>query len=208
MSNTAPDRAYAEELLQRQELLQAEARQVIAELDLVNRLARAGEVQQCGSSLSGLMVWRDLDFIVAALHRSPAEVFEVMRPLLIHPRLRRLDYRNETGDFNSAGPPANDRYYFVLYYQSEAGAEWKIDLSFWVNELPRGPQADLQRLAQRLTPETRLAILWIKDVWHRLPVYPYRVGGTDVYDAVHEHGVRAPDQFDAYLRERGLPTRE
>jgi len=40
-----------------------------------------------------------------------------------------------------------------------------------------------------------------------LPAHPYEVGGTDVYDAVPEHDVRTPDEFDAYLRERGMPTR-
>ena len=58
-----------------------------------------------------------------------------------------------------------------------------------------------------VTDETRLSILWIKDVWHRLPTYPYEVGGYDVYEAVLRHGVRTPEQFDAYLRERGLPGR-
>jgi len=40
-----------------------------------------------------------------------------------------------------------------------------------------------------------------------LPTYPYEVGGTDIYDAVLEYGVRTPDEFDAYLRKRGLPAR-
>src|SRR3712207_7599301 len=34
-----------------------------------------------------------------------------------------------------------------------------------------------QELRRRLTPETRLAILWIKDVWHRVPFYPDQVSG-------------------------------
>jgi hypothetical protein len=58
-------------------------------------------------------------------------------------------------------------------------------------------------MQRRLTDETRLAILWIKDVWHRRPTYPYEVGGVDVYDAVLEHGVRTPDEFAAHLRARG-----
>jgi hypothetical protein len=30
----------------------------------------------------------------------------------------------------------------------------------------------------------RLAVLRIKDVWHRLPSYPDTVGGWDIYTAV------------------------
>jgi hypothetical protein len=41
----------------------------------------------------------------------------------------------------------------------------------------------------------RLAILTIKDVWHRLPVYPYEVEGIEIYDVVLEHGERTPDDF-------------
>ncbi len=45
-----------------------------------------------------------------------------------------------------------------------------------------------------------------KDVWYRVCSYPDQVSGMDVYDAVLEYGVRTPDQFDSYLRRRGLPT--
>ena len=44
-------------------------------------------------------------------------------------------------------------------------------------------------------------------MWHRLPTFPYQVGGTDIYDAVVEHGVRTLEEFDDYLRERGMPAR-
>jgi hypothetical protein len=59
---------------------------------------------------------------------------------------------------------------------------------------------------RRLTPETRLAILWIKDAWYRHPSYPDVVSGMDIYKAVLEHGVRTPEQFGSYLSRRGLPT--
>ena len=96
-------------------------------------------------------------------------------------------------------------YYFVARLESEAGDEWKIDVSLWSPESPRGPLTHTQELRKRLTPETRLAILWIKDVWHRTSYYPDRVSGRDIYDAVVEHGVRTPEQFGRYLRRRGLP---
>jgi hypothetical protein len=54
--------------------------------------------------------------------------------------------------------------------------------------------------------ETRGAILWIKDVWHRRACYPDEVGGVDVYDAVLNHGVRVPAEFAAYLRACGMPA--
>lgn len=93
----------------------------------------------------------------------------------------------------------------MTFYETEAGHEWKIDLSFWLSEKPRTQLAHLAYLSERLTEETRLAILWIKDIWQHFPSYPYQVGGTDIYDAVLEHGVRTPAQFKVYLFERGMP---
>jgi hypothetical protein len=62
------------------------------------------------------------------------------------------------------------------------------------------------RCAVGVTAETRGAILWIKDIWHRRPCYPDVVGGVDIYDAVLNHGVREPAEFAAYLRARGMPA--
>jgi hypothetical protein len=61
------DALTAAELLRRQEALQAEAHQLIAYLDLFRVLFHAGKPEQIGSSVSGLMVWRDIDFNVLCL---------------------------------------------------------------------------------------------------------------------------------------------
>jgi hypothetical protein len=199
------DAAYAAELLHRQDALQAEAQQVVAELGLVAMLARAGRVEQAGSSLSGLMVWRDVDFSVLCRDLTLERTFQTMRPLLNHPRVTRMDYRNETGRYAPPELRGDERYYFVTYFETAVGDVWKIDVSFWLSDAPRTQVPYHLRLKETLTDENRVAILWIKDVWHRLPTYPYEVGGFDVYEAVLRHGVRTPAQFDAYLRERGLP---
>jgi hypothetical protein len=201
------DPAYAASLLAGQDALQAEATAVIAELALPTLLARTGQVERIGSSVSGLMVWRDLDFNIVAPTLTHDRLAETLRPLLTNPRVFDLHYQDEIGPRNSSGDPHDDRYYVVFHYQAESGAEWKIDLSFWLADAPRGQLAHLAYLKARLTPETRLTILALKDLWHRLPVYPYTVGGYDIYDAVLEHNVRTPDDLDAYLRARNLPTR-
>jgi hypothetical protein len=201
------DEVYATELLQRQDALQAEAQQLIAVLDLFTLLSRAGMPEQIGSSVAGLMVWRDLDFNVLCSHLTLDRLFETVRPLLIDPCVTRFHYTNETGRAAPAELHGDERYYCVIYYEREAGNEWKIDLSFWLSDAPRSQLPYLEYLSCQLTDETRLAILWIKDAWRHLPTYPYQVSGIDVYDAVLEHGVRTPAQFEAYLTERGMPTR-
>jgi hypothetical protein len=195
---------YAAELLRRQDMLQAEAQQVIVELSLHSLLSQVGKTEQIGSSIAGLMVWRDLDFNILCPYPSLDSIFATMQPLLIHPRVTKLHYHNDTGKYASAELRGDERYYFVVYYENEAGNEWKIDLSFWLSNTPHTQLAYIEYLTQKMTKETRLAILWIKDVWCHHATYPYQIGGTDIYDAVLEHGVRTPEQFRSYLLERGM----
>ena len=209
MTGAAPnlDPAYAASLLRRAEALQTEAGEVMRTLDVMAMLGVLGQTERIGSSVSGLMVWRDIDVTVRCQDVTLEQLWDALRPLLTNPRITRLSYSNETGVRSPTGDPADQRFYFVIYYETAKATEWKIDVSLWTTDAPRSHLAQLAELERRLTRETRLAILWIKDVWHRLPVYPYEVGGMEVYDAVLEHGARTPDDFDRYLRERGLPPR-
>jgi hypothetical protein len=201
------DPVYARLLFDRAKALQTEADEVMRTLDVMTMLGALGQPEQIGSSVSSLMVWRDIDVTVRCREVSLEQVWDALRPLLINPRITRLTYRNETGARSPSSEPADQRFYFVIHYEPTSGTDWKIDISIWTSDAPRSHLAQLAELERRLTRETRLAILWIKDVWHRLPVYPYDVGGMEIYDAVLDHGARSPDDFDRYLQERGLPAR-
>jgi hypothetical protein len=115
---------------------------------------------------------------------------------------------NESGKFNPTGELRDERYYFGLYYSPDSGEGWKIDVSFWLEDLQRSEFDDLRSMQALLTAESRLAILWIKETWHQLPAYRKQVFSMDIYDAVLKHGVQTPSEFDRYLAERGKPTRE
>ena len=206
MAGGRTEAAYAARLLERQDVLQTEANRLVESLDLRAVLGRAGRFERLGSSVSGLMAWRDLDLGVSCGAMGAERAWETMVPLAAHPRTTRLSYRNEIGPLAPPELRGYGRYYFVMHHQTEAGCEWKIDVSLWSPESPPGPLAHAEELMRRLTPETRLAILWIKDAWHPLPSYPDRVSGMDIYKAVLEHGVRTPEQFGSYLSRRGLPT--
>jgi hypothetical protein len=193
-------------LLRRQAALQAEALAVMRELDLRERLGRLGPFEQIGSSVSGLMVWRDLDVAARCADPTTEEVLDAMRPVLAHPGVREAMYAPQLGARSPSGGPADQRWYFVLRYQRPGGELWKVDVSLWrLGDAPRELYFDPDTLRRRLTDETRGAILWIKDVWHRRTSYPDVVGGVEIYDAVLNHGVRAPADFAAYLRACGLP---
>jgi hypothetical protein len=197
---------YAAQLLQRQDILQREAQTVLDELELVPLLSKVGALRQVGSSTLGLMVWRDIDLAVSSSALRLEDAFEVMRPLYLNARVKQVRYFNQSGSFNLTGQQIYERYYFACLYDTDAGNEWKLDISFWLGyDLHPEPVQDA--LEQQLTPEMRLSILWIKDIWYQLPAYRTEVSSIDIYDAVLQHNVRTPAQFDAYLARHGKPTR-
>lgn len=143
---------------------------MLADLDLLARLASAGRSILTGSVALGLMAWRDIDVTTLCPVLAVEPVFEIGRSLAAHPRLRRLGFRNDTGRWN-VDPVYPDGLYWGLEYRAPDGEPWNLDLWF----LAEGTrQFDLDHLASippRLTPETRIAILRIKDAWRARPAY-------------------------------------
>ncbi len=195
--------ALAEELLRRQDELQNEAQEVLADLDLIATLSRAGDVAVVGSLATGLMVWRDVDVGVVCDEWGPDVALWTMCPIASHPRVKRLSFVKEAGRFNNTG--LTDGYYCGVRYITDGGDEWKLDVWFWSREAPSRDVEHARELGSRLTPESRLAVLGIKDACCRSPAYRREVLSVDVYDAVLRHGVRTPREFDAYLVARGKP---
>ena len=196
------DSAFARELLERQDMLQVEAWRTLDALDLAAALASIGPMEVIGSLATGLMVWRDIDLLVVAPGFSASVAHEAMARYFGHPKIGAIRYRYDYAAQNPANDPNDDRYYYALFYQSDDGHEWKIDLSIWIADLPHVERLPPSSLIARLNDETRLAILWIKDQWFARPEYRMTVFSVDIYDAVLDHGVRTPEDFAAYLRER------
>ncbi len=196
----------ANALLLRQNMLQKEAQAVVEELGIVAMLSSVGTVRVLGSSALGLMTWRDIDIAVSSPGLTSTRAYEAVQPLLTHPRVKHTRYNNESGVYNPTGLPHDERYFFMVYYDRQAESDWKIDISFWLAP-GMHPEPIYEAVKQQLTPETRLAILRIKDVWYKLPYYRQEVSSVDIYDAVLQYNVRTLEAFDEYLRERGKPTR-
>jgi hypothetical protein len=83
---------------------------------------------------------------------------------------------------------------------------WRIDLSVWLRDLHRQVADWHLRLRDTISDEQRLAVLRIKDVWHRLPSYPDAVSGWEIYTAVLRHDVRSPEQFAQWLVANDFPS--
>jgi hypothetical protein len=180
-----------EELLARQKFLQAEAHRFAVDHGVEALLAPLGRVIRVGSAVTGLMVWRDVDYTVDGEGTTATAVWGALRPLLT--RCRRLAYADETGDRVAETAPY-ERHYFVFRID-----EWKLDISVWTNGAPVEVERYQLELVSRMDDEARLAILRLKDAWHTRPEYPEVVGAFEIYEAVLEHGVRTPEELQRYL---------
>ena len=189
--------ASDEELSRRQAELQAEAVEVLEELERY-----LGPLLATGSYVSGLMCWRDLDVMaLAGPDFAPRDVLRLLQRVVEMPGVVGFGYRDERGPRSPAGQLRDERYHVPIALVRGNG-EWRVDLSVWLHDAHQNVTAWHEQLRDRITAEERAAVLRVKDVWHRLPTYPDEVGGLDIYTAVIEDGVRTPEGFGAWLAAR------
>jgi hypothetical protein len=144
--------------------------------------------------------------MLAGVDCSPSDVLELLKRLVELPGVVGFSYRDERGERCPTGEARDERYH--VPFDLDAGhGRWRIDLSMFLRDL-HGHVADWhRRLRDTITDEQRLAVLRIKDVWHRLPSYPDAVSGWEVYPAVLGDGVRTPEQFAGWLAGHGFQVR-
>lgn len=188
------------ELLDRQAALQAEATAALDDLDLLARIGEVGSPTRTGSSAYGLMVARDIDITTLCPVLDTQALYDAIRPLAGHPRVRRLSFRNDTGHWNT-DPAYPDGLHWMVEYVAEAGAAWNLDLWFLRDGTTQFDLDDLRTLPPRLTPETRVAILRIKEAV-AARAGADRVRSHLVYEAVLDHGIRTPEEFERHLARR------
>lgn len=118
-----------------------------------------------------------------------------------HPRVHRLNFRNDTGRWRTE-PQYPDGLYWSVKYRTDAGDDWNLDLWFLLEGTTQFDLQHIESLPARLTPSARLAILRIKEAWYRLPAYGSQVHSYDIYEAVLDHGVSSPEEFESWLNDR------
>ena len=178
------------DLLARAEALQAEGLRVLEDLDLETAFPTFGPPQVVGSVLSGLITYRDLDVTFTAPAATASEVLRGLATIANRPGLLAADFRDERADRRPTPAITDERFYAVLIHHT-----WKIDLTFWLHDIPRPHVTEATRL-RAATTDQKLAILHLK---HTHPGYPDEIGGTDIYTAVLDHNVRTVDHLTEYL---------
>ena len=178
-----------DELLERAAALCAEGRAFLERYAVEPRLAEAGSIELVGSFVTGLMVWRDLDVCVDARDLTRTAAWELVRPLVDAADRVRYEHHDE---------PDDRRHYFVLGVDG-----WKLDLSLFTKGIPPEVDAFQRELLGSLDDDLRVAILRLKELWHRRPEYPEIVGGYEICRAALA-GARTPEELEAHLEEQGL----
>jgi len=178
-----------DQLLERASALRTEGRAFLDRHAVEPRLAQAGSVELVGSFVTGLMVWRDLDVCVDSRDLARPAAWELVRPLVDSADRVRYEHLDE---------PDDRRHYFVLRIDG-----WKLDLSLFTDGIPPEVGEFQRELIGRLDDELRVAILRLKELWHRRSEYPEVVGGYEICSAALA-GARTPEELDTYLEDQGL----
>ncbi len=145
------------------------------------------EVHPVGSMPMGLLMkHRDLDFHVYSDEVRMADGFAALAHMAERMRMKRVECRDLLDT-------EEECIEWHAWCKDEAGAEWQIDMI----HIRRGSRYDgffeemARRIAAALTPETRLAILQLKN---ETPENAH-IAGIEYYQAVLRDGVRTYDDF-------------
>jgi hypothetical protein len=192
-----------DDLLERQAALRARADEVALDLDVMALAGTVGTPTRTGSSALGLMVRRDID-ITTVGDLDVERIFALGQRLATHPRVWRITFRNDTGHWNKEKARYPDGLYWLVEYVDEAGDPWTLDLWFLAEGTTQFDLEHMKTLPQRLTPDVRAAILRIKEdrQAHATPAAKAPMPSYEIYEAVLDHGVRTPAEFERYIAER------
>src|SRR5207253_4726911 len=145
-----------ESLVERDAALRAEADRLLSGTGLKDLLSRAGVVHVGGSYALRLMTWRDLDVYLEAPGITVPQFFALGSRVaeLLDPW--KMFFTNNRGRLDAKYPPA--LYWGIRLGDIRKGA-WKIDLWAMDSAACHSALENCDRVAARLTPESRQMIL-------------------------------------------------
>ncbi|HXI25344.1 MAG TPA: hypothetical protein VNG71_15880 [Pyrinomonadaceae bacterium] len=175
--------------------LRAEADLLIERCDLPELLS-AYECWFVGGSYSyDLMCWRDLDVYVLDPTFDLERCFELGYELS-----RRLPAKKARFTNNVSSPPKGNEpkgLYWGIKLGDERQGAWKLDIWCLDRDEYERHENYSSGMRQRLSAETRLAILEIKEAYWRRPEYRDTITSDLIYRAVLDHAVRSVEQFES-----------
>lgn len=191
----------SESLLEYQNILQLEAQKVMDELKIISLLSTVGKPIQVGSSVYGLMVWRDIDITVVCSKLDIKLVAEIASTIILQKGVREISFINDSNE-HKADDSYPDGLYIGINYVSTKKEKWNFDIWF-VDEPDKQPDLQhLKSIPELFTPETRELILQIKSILIKRNEYKKTVRSNEIYTAVLNDGIRTLKQFEEWLQNK------
>jgi len=165
---------------------------VLHERGLFAMARRLGETFVGGSYFFDLMVWRDLDLYIKAPDVSIGDFFSLGAAVT-----ERFGAWKSFFTDNRACDPSG-LYWGIRLGDLRQGA-WKFDI--WAVDAARFDHTVLQahQFVDRLTADSRDAILRIKAQYWDDPRYRGTITSAAIYEAVLDSGVRTVADFETYM---------
>ncbi len=182
------------QLLARDAALRGEADAMLRDSGLGGMISQAG-FHPVGSYVMQTMTWRDLDFEKESDDPTWDEHWRFGQKLAETGLIWKFSGVDAYRDRRNPGQ--RGFYWGVQFDHPPGGPIWKIDL--W--SARHGEFESLPRRAlwmSRLTEESRVSILEIKDAIWDHPEYRKTLLSVHVYEAVLEEGIRGIDKFWAW----------
>lgn len=200
------------DLLRRSAKLSRDAETVLADLGLPRLFERVGRPVRIGSTSFGLALMPDIDLGILCPDLDAGAIWDILRPLAEHPRVKRLRWTDERGPFNSTGKPQDEGIYCGVHVRrngANVGEHWKLDCWFFPDAVPR-PELSIRNRLLAASREERLAILQLKDAAIQDGRYGPNgdIHGIQVYQAVLDRGVRDYSEFVKVLASGGEVAHE
>lgn len=176
---------------------QRAAWRLVGRLDVVGAWRRAGaEARLVGSLRTGLLMTHlDVDFHIYSPAVSVGASFAAVAEIAAREGVSDVGFKNLLATDEQC-------LEWHLRVADEEGRTWQVDLI----HMPAGSPFDgffervADRIATRLTPETRRAVLRLK---YTVPE-GMKVAGVEIYRAVLDGGVRTWDELMAWRRDHPL----
>ena len=177
------------------EPLKAEADLLVEKCGLTELLADYSGWFIGGSYNYDLMCWRDLDVYVLDPQHDLRRCFEVAYEVTLRLSAKKSRFTNNVG----ADP--NGLYWGIKLGDERQGA-WKLDLWFLDLDSYQQHSKYCDDLRARLTPETRAAILELKEAYWRRREYRDTITSDQIYHAVLDHNVRTVRDFESFASDQ------
>jgi hypothetical protein len=187
-------------LVEKQEILQKQADEVLGRLDLISILSKYGKAKMIGSVALGLMTWPDIDIdLESNVGVNDKDYFKILKEIFGKKNIKQVMLIDNRDSFEKNRP---ESMYVGIVYDLD-GVDWKIDIRY-LNSSNAYAENNLKQIKAKLTNDKIKTILKIKTALHNHSNYRKEFSGHDIYNAVLDKDISSVEEFGDYLKVRGV----